>query len=73
MNDLLNIQIIMGTGITSFKGFGHLVYSTHADLIQNIKPELHGGHIKLALINFTEVLNDPTSYYGFSAIRFLLK
>jgi len=61
LNDLLNVRIFMGTGITSFESLRHLVYSTHADLIQNMKPELQGSHIKTVLMNFTEVLNDPTS------------
>ncbi|KNZ60018.1 hypothetical protein VP01_1625g7 [Puccinia sorghi] len=51
----------MGTGITLFESLCHLVYSTHADLIQNMKPELQGSHIKTVLMNLTEVWNDPTS------------
>ncbi|PLW40616.1 hypothetical protein PCANC_13021 [Puccinia coronata f. sp. avenae] len=61
LNDLLTIRIFLGTGITSFESLRHLVYSTHADLIQNIKPELQGSHIKAVLVNFAELLNDPTS------------
>lgn len=61
LNDLLNIRIFLGHGITSFEGLRHLVYSTMADLVQQIKSELQGTHIELLLMNFIDLLNDPTS------------
>ncbi|KAA1103735.1 hypothetical protein PGTUg99_009715 [Puccinia graminis f. sp. tritici] len=62
LNDLLNFRVFMGTGITSFETcvIG-LVYNTYTDLLQNIKSDLLGNHIKAILMNFAEVLNDPTA------------
>ncbi|KAA1099348.1 hypothetical protein PGT21_004258 [Puccinia graminis f. sp. tritici] len=61
LNDLLNFRVFMGTGITSFETLRHLVYNTYTDLLQNIKSDLLGNHIKAILMNFAEVLNDPTA------------
>ncbi|KAA1093778.1 hypothetical protein PGTUg99_029163 [Puccinia graminis f. sp. tritici] len=61
LNDLLNFRVFMGTGITSFETLPHLVYNTYTDLLQNIKSDLLGNHIKAILMNFAEVLNDPTA------------
>ncbi|KAI7948232.1 hypothetical protein MJO29_009897 [Puccinia striiformis f. sp. tritici] len=61
LSELLNMRIFMGTGITVFESLRHLVCSTYADLVQHAKPELQANHIKAILVNFIEVLNDPTS------------
>ncbi|CAH7675619.1 hypothetical protein PPACK8108_LOCUS10651 [Phakopsora pachyrhizi] len=61
MNELLDIRIFIGNGITSYESLRHLVYSTIADLIQQTKSELKSAQIRAALSTFMNILNDPTS------------
>ncbi|MBW0462525.1 hypothetical protein O181_002240 [Austropuccinia psidii MF-1] len=61
LSDLLDFRIFIGNGITAFESLRHLVYSTIADLVQQTKSELKSVQIKGALVNFVNVLNDPTS------------
>lgn len=61
LNDLMDIRIFIGTGITSFESLRHLVYSTIAELVQHTKADLKPAQIKAVLMDFMAVLHDPTT------------
>ncbi|KAG0146838.1 hypothetical protein CROQUDRAFT_656816 [Cronartium quercuum f. sp. fusiforme G11] len=61
LNDLMDIRVWLGTGVTSHESLRHLVYSTIAELIQQTKTDLTAAQLESVLMDFMSIMHDPTA------------